>query len=212
MKSYTKYGLIWIFELLITIIFTFAAVTYIKNILTESRLALQHTNLVVNYVNSIRISLLRLETGQRGYNIPIAQKYLKPYNIGLSNIHTNVNKLEKITYEDIVQHNRVLRLKEYIDLKLKELNLTIQLRKHGKYNEAVAEISKDIGVYFMNECQDTLAEILDTESKALEQRNSNEDKSFKIMQLGIPFVVFVNFSMLILAYFLIKEEESRSNG
>lgn len=208
MKIQYKYGIMWLFELSIAILVSFSYGHYIVNLVSDSHKAVEHTQTVLNYVDQLRVKILNAETGQRGYIITNDLEYLKPYKRSIETIDDSINRLEKITLEDPVQHNRVLSLKKNIYLKLEELNQVIDIREKSGFEEASQKVSQDVGMYLMIECQNTLDAIFKTEYDALQERQLNESISLKIMKYTIPLAVFINFLILILVYYMIREQET----
>ena len=208
MKIQYKYGIMWLLEVSIALLVSFAYSYYITTLINESHKAVQHTQMVINYVDKLRLTILNAETGQRGYIITGNEDYLKPYKTALTTVHANIDQLQEITLEDPVQHSRVIHLNEKIYLKLKELDRVIQIRSEEGFERASKEVSTHIGINLMIDCQNTLDLIFNTEYNALQKRQLNEQASLKIMKYTIPLVVFMNFMMLILVYYLIREQET----
>jgi len=89
----------------------------------------RHTYEVLEELEVVLAELLNAETGQRGYLITGAERYLEPYNAGKADVYTAIDTVEALTADNPNQQERVKRLRPLVDAKLAELKQTIDLRR-----------------------------------------------------------------------------------
>src|SRR5262249_51517714 len=88
-----------------------------------------HTHEVLDDLQTILSLLKDAETGQRGYLLTGAKRYLEPYTEARSRVLEVYRDLRTRTRNNPEQQGRLSALKPLIDAKLKELQQTIELRR-----------------------------------------------------------------------------------
>src|SRR4051794_27614578 len=102
---------------------------------------LQQTQRQISRLKDTRIELLKLvnayadaETGQRGYLLTGDERYLEPYQSARSRLDASTTRLQKTLSEN----PELKALLEHGQAKLNELQQTIDLRRRGEPEEALA--------------------------------------------------------------------------
>ena len=135
-----------------------SAVSYngVQGLLSSSG-DVEHTHEVLEQVSLIASNLKDAETGQRGYLITGADRYLEPYNVGSVDIQTHIDNVGSLTSDNPAQQQRVAELQGWVDEKLAELAETIQLRTDEGFEAARTVVLTDAG----KESADNIRVILD---------------------------------------------------
>lgn len=76
---------------------------------------------ILTAISRLRAALVDAETGQRGYLITSAGRYLEPYDAALKNIHAQLTELRMLTSDNAQQQGRLAVLEPLIQDKLAEL-------------------------------------------------------------------------------------------
>ena len=110
-----------------------------------------HTQVALSQIESIKKKIVDLETGQRGFLITGNEKYLVPFNTSMSEIYADITAFKKLTSDNPVQSTEIDRVKDLLDQKIAELNLTIKLRREVGFEAAQEVVNSDLGKDLMGE-------------------------------------------------------------
>jgi signal transduction histidine kinase/DNA-binding response OmpR family regulator/CHASE3 domain sensor protein len=91
------------------------------------------------------------ETGQRGFILTGAERYLEPYNEALSTIGAQMNRARQHAGGDQEQLDTLRQMQGHIDAKLAELKTTIDIRRNKGIDAALTEILTDRGKIQMDD-------------------------------------------------------------
>jgi methyl-accepting chemotaxis protein len=157
-----------------------------------------HSYQVLENLERVLSTLEGAETGQRGYIIVGEDRYLEPYQTGISAVNQAIQSLRELTADNPTQQQRLNVLEPLIVAKLAELKETIDLRKDKGFDAAVKVVRTDKGKKTMDDIRKVIAEMGNEERMLLEQR-SNEVKAssnttISVIVYGIPLA----FALLIL--------------
>lgn len=125
----------------------------------------------------LRNSLLRAETGQRGFLLTLDERYLSPYETARNQIMPEFEKLRTLLLPYPKAHDPMLRLKDAITGKLDELAETIDLARQGRVDEARGIVLSDKGRALMDEANTFFTALIAAADERLttgvtDQRNS----------------------------------------
>lgn len=160
--------------------FVFMAVLLVASIaimygigVADSHLSAKSTaaHLVIDRLNETLSTVKDAETGQRGYVLTGKSKYLDPYHAAISNIGADRDALDKLASSDALDPADVNEVKQLINEKLQELEMTVRLRRDKDFDAAVVEIDSDRGQQLMQKLRDTIAGMTD---KATQRLNDAE--------------------------------------
>ncbi|KXS30550.1 MAG: Methyl-accepting chemotaxis sensory transducer, partial [Candidatus Gallionella acididurans] len=157
-----------------------------------------HSYQVLENLERVLSTLEAAETGQRGYIIVGEERYLEPYQAGVSSVNQAIQSLRELTADNPSQQQRLNVLESLVAAKLAELKETIDLRKVKGFSAALKVVRTDKGKKAMDDARKVIAEMGNEERMLLEQR-SNEMKAsssttISVIVYGIPFA----FALLIL--------------
>ncbi|PCI34092.1 MAG: hypothetical protein COB60_06720 [Flavobacteriaceae bacterium] len=175
-----------------------------KTIIKDENLIV-HTHRVLNELKDIEVSLIDLETGQRGYIITGDLKYLEPYNSSLITINSKVDFLNKMTVDNPSQTERISLLKEMVDVKLKELITTINLRNSSGFEAAKNIVENDGGKIIMDKIRAQISDIRNEELRLLDIRILKPNNARKnTLLVHLILLVFSVIIILTVSFLTIK--------
>ncbi|MEO1480674.1 MAG: CHASE3 domain-containing protein [Myxococcota bacterium] len=141
--------------------------------LVETAAWVAHTHIVLERIGKIQVLLNDAETGQRGYLLTGADRYLAPYDNALTAIHETADEIQTLTEDNPRQQKRLAELRPYIRSKLDELNETIELRRNEGFDAALAVVLTDRGKNDMDEMRRLLTAMEAEERELLTQRDAD---------------------------------------
>lgn len=156
-----------------------------------------HEYKIINYINMILSDLKDAETGQRGYLITGLENYLEPYNNALINIEKDINNLKALVYDYSVKQD-IVELESLISEKLKELKLTIELRKNEGFDSAQETVISGVGKKTMDNIRLLLSEITEKENQLLAERSAVSARESRTAKTEIVWITILAFLLVIL--------------
>ena len=129
-----------------------------------------HTHEVIQHLEHIVSQLKDAETGQRGFVITGAPRYLEPYNAGIEGVVIASSEVRDLTSDNLSQQERLDVLDPLIQSKLDELGQTIALRRDVGFDSARDLVLTDSGKRIMDDLRVVIAEMELEERQLLEQR------------------------------------------
>ncbi|MCW0038652.1 CHASE3 domain-containing protein, partial [Acinetobacter baumannii] len=118
---------------------------------------MDRTTLAMRQLSQLNASLKDAETGQRGFLLTGDPAYLQPYQQARDVLMQQLEALKARTSNDSDQHRLLAQIEEISAQKLRELQETIDLRKSGDLDAAMALVRLDVGKNAM----DRLRELID---------------------------------------------------
>src|ERR1700676_1728434 len=171
-----------------------------------------HTLLVVEKLQAILIDITQAETGQRAYILTGEERYLEPYQAGLSQVHVDMEELRKLTGDNPGQHEPIQRLVPLIAVRLAELGDGIEVRKRSGLLARVEVVAHgNIGEQSMRQIQAQIREMHDTEELLLGRRLETAAAGTRKMKAVIVIGNAVAILILLVAGFVIHRETGRRN-
>ena len=102
-------------------------------------------------------ALLDAETGQRGFLLTQAERYLEPYEQARQQLTNDLSRLRALAADDPRGAAILDRLVAVSNEKLAELSETIRLERAGQHAAALALVNDDLGKRLMDEARGLLA-------------------------------------------------------
>jgi len=184
--------------------------------LIENQRLVTHTQKVLTELESTLSTLKDAETGQRGYLITGEQRYLQPYQAGVSQIYRQINSLKQLTADNPRQQQRVSAIESAIALKLTELAQTVKLRREQGFDAALQVVRSNRGKQIMDNIRTSIAEMENIENQLLQQRTKESQAKLQETLLTFSIATAINLALLALVYYLFrlnhrqsKQEEER---
>lgn len=145
--------------------------------------------------------LLDAETGQRGFLLTGADRYLEPYNRAIQSIPTELVTLRRLLLPRPADSTDLTRLNDLVDRKLAELQLSIDLRRKQGPKPAIDLILSDEGKRTMDEIRVICSE--------LQRRESAAESEASLAREGAALttlLVTIGGSLLLLFFFSVGLE------
>ncbi|CAB5703979.1 Signal transduction histidine-protein kinase BarA [Delftia tsuruhatensis] len=132
--------------------------------------AMDRTTLAMRQLSLLNASLKDAETGQRGFLLTGDPAYLQPYQQARDAMGKQLEVLKARTSSDAVQHKLLAQIEDITNQKLRELQETIDLRRAGDLDAAMALVRLDLGKNAMDRLRELVDDLYTRQSRELEQR------------------------------------------
>lgn len=110
-------------------------------------------------LQSVLVSLIDAETGQRGFLLTGNMRYLAPYNAAIHDIPATLEALRDVPIPDPSLPRRLREIDELASVKIAELTETIRLREAGSMLDALALVRTDAGQGQMERLRHDIQEV-----------------------------------------------------
>jgi signal transduction histidine kinase len=151
----------------------------------------QHTLAVRNQLATVLSLVQSAETGQRGYLLTAGEAYLIPYDRGVSALPGAVEELGRLVADNPEQQEPVRHLRELVGLKLDELRSTVDAKKAGRNDEALATVRSDQGLRLMDAIRQLLTGMESAESRLLRERQAQAEAAMFRVQNGAALALLL---------------------
>ena len=171
MKSSVKRNLLIGFgvSLLLLIVSSVASYNSIKGLINSID-QVNHTDSVIQGLESMLSTLKDAETGQRGFLLTGEEKFLEPYNGAYELAMTKLNTVERLVINNDKQEATVAKLKENIQQRLGSLSHLIEKKRNGQ----TVDISElEAGKNYMDEARILVKQVETREEQVLNERTAS---------------------------------------
>lgn len=172
----------------------------------QSSSEVTHVHQTLSGLDLILIDLLNIETGHRGYLIKGEEKYLEPYQAGLTTIDEQMKSL-KLLMKEKNQIQEFTVLKSLIDVKIQEVQRRTEVRKKNGFEAAVNEIEQ--GKYTMDEIRRQIAQMKEAGYSLLTKNKQISEYRAKQALQVLSYGNFFAFLLVALASFFINRDIDR---
>jgi signal transduction histidine kinase len=124
------------------------------------------------------------ETSQRGYLLTGRDVYLVPFADAASEIDKSLDRLAGLVAADPPRRAEIERMRQLSQEKLKELQDTIEARKTGNAEAALAIVNSDAGLRLMNDLRQAASDIIAHENQNLAKRRTSSGAFADLLELG----------------------------
>jgi PAS domain S-box-containing protein len=175
--------------------------------LRDATRAVEHTHEVRTELERILSLLTDAETGQRGFLLTGAVSYLEPYKTALASLPARLDRLRRLTADNLRQQTDLGALEVLIRRKASELNATITARETGGFDVAARIVLTDEGKRVMDQIRTAIAAMGAEEQRLLTERTQREERAGRTavfttvgglalaLLLGIAATVLLNQAM-----------------
>lgn len=146
-------------------------------------------------VKDVLISLIDVETGNRGYQITGAENFLEPYDRGIKEYSKALARAQSVGLSDESQLERLALLQSDADRNIKTIELFVENRHKG------IVMTRDemlMGKNYMDNCRKIVKDFVLFEEKGLEKKNRDLDSS---SATTILFILFSSLAAIIVTLF-----------
>ena len=144
--------------------FTFKALDDRATVAARVRVSLN----VAEQLQGLQLAMQDAETGQRGYLLTGAERYLAPYDAALTALPRRFQQLQQLLASDPGQSERLQAAQRVANQKLDELGQTIAMRRSGDGPGALASVMTDRGKDAMDRFRDVLSEMASEQQRILQ--------------------------------------------
>jgi signal transduction histidine kinase/ActR/RegA family two-component response regulator len=170
-----------------------------------------HTQEVRVALDAVSESLLKMETGQRGYLLTGQEVYLEPYDAGASALDGQLKHLEDLIRDDPEQMQRFQRLRQLAAQRQEQIKQGLTLRQTVGIDAAITHLKTGRAVATMKEILDLLATMSAEETSLLAARRAQERAS--LQRNFYVIVVFVAIAAALLFMMLLRvQREMRARA
>ncbi|MFO0957669.1 MAG: response regulator [Isosphaeraceae bacterium] len=131
-------------------------------------------------VDEFLSTLKDAETGQRGFLITGEDRYLGTYHLSLARIDSRLDELATLVQDSPIASERVLQLREFVDVKLAELADTIGVRRAEGFEAARSLVLTDRGKEAMDAIRLRVREIEDLELRRRADSLAEMSTAFRV--------------------------------
>jgi signal transduction histidine kinase/ActR/RegA family two-component response regulator len=160
-----------------------------------------HTQEVRVALDAVSESLLKMETGQRGYLLTGEQSYLEPYDAGASALDAQLKHLEDLISDDAEQTRRFQRLQQLVAQRQEQIKQGLTLRQTVGIDAAINHLKTGRPVATMKEILDSLATMSAEETSLLDARRAQEraslERNFYVIVVFVAIAAALLFLMLL---------------
>jgi CheY-like chemotaxis protein len=121
-------------------------------------------------IEGVLSTLKDAETGQRGYLLTGRDSYLDPYSAAQQSLPKELARVRTLVAADAAQRNRFETLETLAQDKMQELSETVELRRSGQTDAALAIVLTGRGKDLMDRIRDIAGDMSNTERQHVSQR------------------------------------------
>lgn len=176
---------------------------------TES--AVSRSHIVLRSIAGLMSTLKDAETGQRGFLLVGADRYLDPYRAALRRVASERHTLAALVNDNETQKRRLVALSPIVDRRLAQLARTVALAQTNQAPAALAFVRTDSGEFAMDSIRRALDEMSSIEFSLLAQR-SRDAASNRRFALGSMILSGIVGALLILIIATITTRRMRDES
>ncbi len=154
-----------------------------------------HTHRVKTVLTRVLSVLQDAETGQRGFLLTGQDHYLEPFNSASSRLASALAEARTLTADNASQQLRLDQIDPLVAEKMRELHLTIELRKTKGLEAALAIVATDAGKLTMDRLRALIGEMDDVERALLVKRERDTGqitRAAEVVQiLGVLLLIVI---------------------
>jgi signal transduction histidine kinase/DNA-binding response OmpR family regulator/CHASE3 domain sensor protein len=163
-----------------------------------------HTHEVIASLQELLSLLKDAETGQRGFLLTGDEKYLSPYTTALKRIDERFAEIQRLTLDNPGQQGRLPTLKDQIQLKLDELEETIDLRRTKGFEAARAVVVTDRGMAAMETIRQKVDALEQEEFSLRARRLEAMDGAYRTAVVSGALVCFLGVMLSAAVGYLVR--------
>ena len=146
------------------------------------------------YLENLLSALKDAETGQQGFLITGDDSYLLPFERAKASYQTDLQVIQPYYEKEQKSRERLMRLQKLVDAKFAEISKTIDLKKSGKIEAALAAVRTHNGKKIMDEIRGLLLEFSTEEDLLWKQKTIETSETIaqgNFISLTSSFLTFV---------------------
>ncbi len=140
------------------------------------------------------------ETGQRGYLLTGQDRYLAPFLTAKANLQAKRSDIAVLASRNGVPRQDIANLNSFVDAKMAELQLTIDLQQAHKASAALAEVETNRGQQYMSEIRASIGALKDQQTATFSRRLQTQHRSQTELNAVLGVGIVLGFVLLYWAY------------
>ncbi len=177
--------------------------------LIEARKARSHARDVLAALDGLHLSLFECQTGQRGYVLTGDDRYLAPYQTGLSALEPALATAESLTTGNPKHQLRLKSLRRLVADMVEEFRETIRLRREKGFDAALEVVKTGRVQKSVDEVRSLVEEMREDEEAVLRERDAESDSRAEITFASITYGTGLAVIVLAAAAFFITRSITR---
>jgi signal transduction histidine kinase/DNA-binding response OmpR family regulator/CHASE3 domain sensor protein len=141
------------------------------------------SNAVLEQLQVTLAAMKNAETGQRGFLLTGAERYLEPYNNARVSLLVQFKRLSALMADNPQQLERLETMQRFGDMKLDEMAQTITLRRSGDVDAVMAVVQSDRGKDAMDRFRTMVNEAAQDERVRLQGRQDEWEQAVRTSSL-----------------------------
>ncbi|GAB3256075.1 diguanylate cyclase [Chitinimonas naiadis] len=174
---------------------------FVETLVNTSQQA-ERSQLLLDTLTQLHVSLVEAETGQRGYLLTRNRAYLQPYLASVNAVQENLDILHTLLQDRPNRQDKLKQFEVLAQQKLDELKQTVELTQQGKAEEALELVTTDHGNSMMQALRMRIIRMVDEERmrrvEHVHHANDNVERAVLVF-IAIALIDAVLFG-LVFAY------------
>ena len=171
--------------------------------------SVEHTHQVIERLAGLLSATQDIETGYRGFVITGEERFLVPYEDGLSKAPADLAAIVTLTTDNPAQQRRIPRLMTLVGQKIQFGDQVVRLRRDLGAPAATERVAGDEGVGLMAEIRNLIREMGADEERLLVARQAIAQRSFDRLTVALVLGVFSAILVLGLAGWMASRDMTR---
>jgi len=168
--------------------------------------AVEHTMAVQTAVYGTLTRLVDAETGHRGYLLTGDDRFLQPLRSAEHGLPRDLAELNELTTNDIEQERHLTQIRRLSDQKLSFIHTTDDLRRAGRFADALVLVSSLRGKDLMDQIRMHSQAMLDREEHRLVQRKSEAQQAEHLAVLGVGIGTLLMVALALLSLLTVNRD------
>lgn len=172
--------------------------------LRENNARVVQTHQVIVGIDLLQSDVQDAETGQRGYLLTGNARYLEPFEKALVQLKSRLDAVDELVAANPVQVRRLNELKSNITRKVEELTQTVELRRSGDVQGALAVVNSDVGKSAMDAIRSVIAGMREEETRQRGQRLIDMENAYRTAYGLVVLSGAVGLALTLVIGFLLR--------
>jgi PAS domain S-box-containing protein len=196
-----------IFTLALLIVVAVSALSY-RSIaqLVEDAGWVAHSHEALTGIQTVLTTMVDAETGLRGFLLTGQEDYLKPYNLAVENIKTDVDRLRQLVADDPDQQKRMDTLELLVTRRLNLIQQALDARLSGGLDAAARIALAQQGRQTMEDIRVTIDAMSQAEYALLAERNQATTSRAQTTNVVLLSSGILSITLLVFAFVSLRQE------
>ncbi len=175
----------WLVVTIVLVAVIVAAIFWVSARNQSDNAWVRHTLALRGQLRDVQTLVQRAEGAQRGYLLTGRDDYLVPYVQAVGHLPAAIDQTSQLIGDNQKQQQTFGRLRQLINAKLKELRETIDDRKAGRADAALALVETGEGLRLMDNIRQSLITMESEEDRMLGMRQASAKASAALLQAAL---------------------------